>query len=308
MMRVRIELMRDLLQENGSIWISIDDRECHYLKIMCGEVFGMKNFVANIVWEKTPTIKGNAKNISHAHDYILVYAKNKPILNLNKIERTEEELTHYKHIDSNGKKYSLISLLKNSQNSRREDRPNLFYPIEAPDGTTIIPKLSNGQDGRWTWSKDKVTKEGYKLEWKKTASGWKVYRKIYKENNLSQVTRTLWLSAQVGSNLESKKESKALNPLDPFPTPKPERLLQRIIHLATNPGDLVLDAFAGSGTTGAVAHKMGRQWIMIEMGDHCHTHIVPRMNKVIAGEDQGGITKDVNWKGGGSFELSEQGR
>ncbi len=89
----------------------------------------------------------------------------------------------------------------------------------------------------------------------------------------------------------------------PFSTPKPERLLQRIIHIATNPGDLVLDSFAGSGTTGAVAHKMGRRWIMVELGEHCHTHIIPRMKKVIDGEDPGGITSAVDWRGGGGFRY-----
>jgi len=88
-----------------------------------------------------------------------------------------------------------------------------------------------------------------------------------------------------------------------FPTPKPERLINRIIHIATNPGDLVLDSFAGSGTTGAVAHKMGRRWIMVELGEHCHTHIIPRLKKVIDGEDPGGITKAVDWQGGGGFRY-----
>jgi adenine-specific DNA-methyltransferase len=137
----------------------------------------------------------------------------------------------------------------------------------------------------------------------------------HKENNVPRIKRflsdvqegavskTIWLRTEVGDNQEAKKEVKAIKDDDVFTTPKPERLLNRIITLATNPGDLVLDSFAGSGTTGAVAHKMGRRWIMVELGEHCHTHIIPRLKKVIDGEDQGGITKAVNWKGGGGFRY-----
>jgi len=108
----------------------------------------------------------------------------------------------------------------------------------------------------------------------------------------------------VGSNRTSKNEMRALFPeAESFGTPKPERLLKRVLEIATTPGDLVLDSFAGSGTTGAVAHKMGRRWIMIELGEHCHTHIIPRLKKVIDGEDQGGISKAVNWQGGGGFRY-----
>ncbi|MEA9429025.1 site-specific DNA-methyltransferase [Aeromonas caviae] len=116
--------------------------------------------------------------------------------------------------------------------------------------------------------------------------------------------RTIWSKEDVGSNRTSKNEMRKLFPGDAsFDTPKPEALLQRVIHIATKPGDIILDSFAGSGTTGAVAHKMGRRWIMVELGEHCHTHVVPRLQKVINGEDQGGITKAVNWQGGGGFHY-----
>jgi adenine-specific DNA-methyltransferase len=118
-----------------------------------------------------------------------------------------------------------------------------------------------------------------------------------------RVPSTLWLYKEVGHTQDAKREAAALNPADPFPTPKPERLVSRIIEIATKPGDLVLDSFAGSGTTGAVAHKMGRRWIMVELGEHCHTHIIPRLRKVIDGEDKGGITEAVGWQGGGGFRY-----
>ena len=118
------------------------------------------------------------------------------------------------------------------------------------------------------------------------------------------VPRTLWSKDEVGSNRTSKNEMRVLFPNTPsFDTPKPERLIERILQLSTDPGDLVLDSFAGSGTTGAVAHKMGRRWIMVELGEHCHTHIIPRLKKVIDGEDPGGITEAVGWQGGGGFRY-----
>ncbi|HEY9227902.1 MAG TPA: site-specific DNA-methyltransferase [Gemmatimonadaceae bacterium] len=113
----------------------------------------------------------------------------------------------------------------------------------------------------------------------------------------------MWKAHDVGTNDEAKKDAMRLVPDIPFDNPKPEQLVERAVHIATNPGDLVLDSFAGSGTTGAVAHKMGRRWIMIEMGEHAHTHIIPRLKKVIDGQDPGGITKAVGWKGGGGFRY-----
>ena len=115
---------------------------------------------------------------------------------------------------------------------------------------------------------------------------------------------TLWLRDEVGDNQEAKREIKALfKDISVFDTPKPERLIERILTLGSNPGDLVLDSFLGSGTTAAVAHKMGRRWIGIELGEHCDTHCVPRLKKVIDGEDAGGITKSANWRGGGGFRY-----
>jgi adenine-specific DNA-methyltransferase len=179
--------------------------------------------------------------------------------------------------------------------------PSTDYPITLPSGRVINPPESRC----WVVSKEKFD------ELVKDNRIWFGH----KENNVPRIKRflsdvqegavskTIWLRTEVGDNQEAKKEVKAIKDDDVFTTPKPERLLNRIITLATNPGDLVLDSFAGSGTTGAVAHKMGRRWIMVELGEHCHTHIIPRLKKVIDGEDQGGITKAVNWKGGGGFRY-----
>jgi adenine-specific DNA-methyltransferase len=117
------------------------------------------------------------------------------------------------------------------------------------------------------------------------------------------VPQTIWTYDEVGHTQDAKREATALNANDPFPTPKPEKLVLRILAIATSPGDLVLDSFAGSGTTGAVAQKIGRRWVMVELGEHCHTHIIPRLKKVIDGEDPGGITQAVDWSCGGGFRY-----
>ena len=126
--------------------------------------------------------------------------------------------------------------------------------------------------------------------------------KMFLEDAEAIVPRSVWLSSEAGSTQSAMVEQKTLFAA-PFSTPKPELLLNRIIHIASVPGDLILDSFAGSGTTGAVAHKMGRRWIMIELGEHCQTHIIPRMEKVLDGADPGGITEAVDWKGGGGFRY-----
>lgn len=141
------------------------------------------------------------------------------------------------------------------------------------------------------------------LEFIKKDSGWEIYVKQYIEENPTRPPATFWPNEEVGHNHEAKLEVRAFNSQDIFDTPKPERLLKRVLEIATNPNDLILDSFAGSGTTGAVAHKMGRRWIMVELGEHCHTHIIPRLQKVIDGSDQGGISKAVEWKGGGGFRY-----
>jgi adenine-specific DNA-methyltransferase len=141
------------------------------------------------------------------------------------------------------------------------------------------------------------------LEFVRKDRGWEIYVKQFLEEAPTRPPATFWPSEEVGHNHEAKIEVRAFNDLNVFDTPKPERLVQRAFEIATNPGDLVLDSFAGSGTTGAVAHKMGRRWIMVELGEHAHTHIIPRLTKVIDGQDPGGVTEATGWKGGGGFRY-----
>lgn len=306
LMRDRLEIIKRLLAEDGSLWITIDDNEAHYLKVLCDEVFGRANFIATVIWEKSDSPKMDSRYFSSRHDFVLVYAKSIENLSLNKLADNSDEATkHYNKVESDGRRYYTKPLrAMGSGDDTREARPTLFFPIIAPDGTEVLPKRQDGVDGRWRWSKERVEKDVDRLEWVKSKNGWSLYYKIYAEEGKQRPPETIWTHKEVGSNRTSKSEVKALiEQLNQFDTPKPEKLLERIIHIATNKGDLVLDSFAGSGTTGAVAHKMGRRWIMVELGDHIHTHIISRLHKVIDGTDQGGISQTVGWQGGGGFRY-----
>jgi Adenine specific DNA methylase Mod len=301
----RIELMRELLCENGTIWISIDDNEAHYLKVIMDEIYGRRNFVANVIWEKSDSPKMDSQFFSTRHDHVLMYAKNKEIAQINHIKGEIQK--HYNRVDDKGRKYYTKPLrAMGGQGETRESRPTLYYPIKAPDATDVYPKLQNGRDGAWRWSEVKVKDEWERIDWVNGRKGWTPYFRIYAEESV-RPPETIWTHTEVGSNRTSKAEVKAVLPSDDiFGTPKPERLIQRIIQISTNENDLVLDSFLGSGTTAAVAHKMNRRYIGIELGDHAQTHCAVRLKKVIDGE-QGGISEAVNWKGGGGFRFYKLG-
>ena len=304
LMRDRLEVIRRLLSEGGSLWITIDDNEAHYLKVLCDEIFGRQNFVGNAVWEKADSPRMDAQFFSVRHDHLLVYSKDVTKTVWNKLA-TGGAPDHYDKLDSSGRRYYLKPLrAMGGQGDSRAARPTLYFPLIAPDGSEIFPMRQDGTDGAWRWNKNKVEQERDRIDWIQGRNGWTPYYRIYAEENATRPPETIWPHGEVGSNRTSKAEIKKLFPdLVPFGTPKPERLLHRVISIATNPGDLVLDSFAGSGTTGAVAHKMKRQWIMVELGEHCHTHVIPRLVKVVDGDDPGGITDDIDWVGGGGFRY-----
>ena len=303
LMSARLKILYNLLSANGSIWINLDDNEVHYCKIACDEIFGRKNFLADVTWEKSDSPKMDAKIFSSRTDHILVYAKDVEQFTVNRIHATEVP-AHYNKTDDKGRAFYLKPLRAMGVDGYREKRPSLYFPVEAPDGELVYPKNQDGSDSRWRWSAEKVEKDKELLEWVKGKRGWSLYFRIYHDNSEGIPPETLWKQEDVGSNRTSKKESKDLFGSSVFDTPKPEKLIQRVIHVATNPGDIVLDSFLGSGTTAAVAHKMGRRYIGIELGDHCYTHCLPRLQKVVDGE-QGGISKAVEWKGGGGFKFYE---
>lgn len=305
LMRDRLECIHRLLADDGSLWVTLDDNEAHYFKVMCDEVFGRRNFIADVTWEKSDSPKMDSRLFSSRHDHLLVFAKSIEIFKINQVVvEGEEAPAHYSKKDAAGRSYYLKPLRAMGADGTREARPTMYFAIEAPDGEMVYPKNPDGSDSRWRWGPERVAKDIDKLEWVTGRSGWSLYFRIYAEDNATRPPETIWTHTFAGSNRTAKAEAKSfVDTVRPFDTPKPERLLQRLIHIATNPGDLVLDSFAGSGTTGAVAHKMGRRWIMVEIGDHAETHIVPRLKKVIDGTDQGGISKAVDWQGGGGFRY-----
>ena len=296
LMRDRLEIIERLLSDDGSLWITIDDNEAHYLKVLCDEVFGRGNFIANAIWQKKFSPQNDAKWLSDNHDHILIYAKHKEIWRPNLLERSELADSRYSNPDNDPR-----GAWASSDMSVRTYSEATDYPITTPSGKIVKPAESRC----WSVSQDKFDElvKDNRIWFGKSGSNVPRIKTFLSEVKQGLVPLTVWLNTEVGNNQDAKKEVKQFNAKDVFDTPKPEKLVQRIIHLATNPGDLVLDSFAGSGTTGAVAHKMGRRWIMVELGEHCHTHIIPRLQKVIDGEDQGGISKAVNWQGGGGFRY-----
>ena len=301
MMLPRLQLLRELLREDGSIWVTIDDNEGHYLKVLMDEVFGRGNFIADISWQKRVSPDPDSKFLSPTADTLFVYAKSKITCEFNRLERTSEMDARYENIDNDPR-----GAWTSSDLTRREFRERDFYAIKLPSGREVWP--ANGR----SWSIPPDSFEELRTEnrlWFGASGDSMPRRKRFlTEVRDGIVPTTWWAGEEAGRNEEGKREVKNLFPTerDVFATPKPERLIQRILHIASNPNDLILDSFLGSGTTAAVAHKMGRRWIGIEMGEHAVTHCLPRLIKVINGE-QGGISKAVNWAGGGSFKFMQLG-
>jgi adenine-specific DNA-methyltransferase len=300
MMLPRLQLLRELLREDGSIWVTIDDNEGHYLKVLMDEVFGRGNFVANVVWQKRFSPNSTAIHISDSHDHVLVFSKLKNDWHRNLLARSEKSDSIYKNLDDDPR-----GSWTSSDLSARNFYSLGTYPIVTPAGRQV----AGPPPGRyWSISEQTLNKlrADNRVWWGKSGDGQPRLKRFLHEVQDGVVPQTVWLNDDVGHTQEAKKEVVAFNENDVFTTPKPERLLQRILDIATNPNDLVLDSFLGSGTTAAVAHKMGRRWIGIEMGEHATTHCLPRLQKVIDGE-QGGISKAVGWSGGGGFRFMQLG-
>ena len=299
LIRERVSLLHKLLAHDGVFFVHIDDCEMAYLKIVLDEIFGRENFVANIIWRKKSGGGQDSEFFAIEHEYILVYKKKDwQIIN----DELPPDEGDFKCVVK-GKKASLVKLEKWGTSQYREDRPSLYYAIKDPDGKDFFPVAPDGRDGRWRKKPENL--DEHHIHWVKRGKRWTPYEVLYfDEAGMKTVkTRSVWLD--YGNNTEAANEIKGLFGMKSFDTPKPERLIQRILTLATNPGDLVLDSFLGSGTTAAVAHKMGRRWIGVELGDHCYTHCKVRLDKVIDGEDPGGITKAVGWTGGGGYRFFE---
>ncbi len=302
MMYPRLELLRDLLSEDGSIWVTIDDNEAHYLKVMMDEVFGRNNFVANVVWQKRVSPANDATHFSSDHDNILVYAKRASTWRPNRLKRTELQNSYYKNPDHDVR--GPWNSVTYTGNKRRDERPNLYYGITNPNTKEIVfpPDTLTWRYGMETHQKNEAADLLY---WGKDGRSRVPRLKMFLSEAENVVPRTVWSSTDAGSTQQSMLEQKTLFALA-FGTPKPELLMSRILWIATAENDIVLDSYLGSGTTAAVAHKMGRRYIGIEMGEHAATHCLPRLKKVVDGE-QGGISEAVGWKGGGGFRFMKLG-
>jgi adenine-specific DNA-methyltransferase len=299
----RLDLLYKLLSETGVMWVSIDDREAHYLKLVLDEKFGRTNFITSAIWKKVDSPNDNKSAIAPDHEYVLCYAKNKSLANFFQM-LDDSILDAYKGPGEDGRYYRDRLLKKNGKNSLRSDRPSMYFSIKGPDGKDVFPVHDDGKEARWAAGLVTVNRmvESREIIWKERDRGWTPYTREYAPDSPSKPYPTIW--TDVDTSRQAKAHQKELFPVaGVFATPKPEKLIERIFNMSTSENDLVLDSFLGSGTTAAVAHKMGRRWIGIELGEHANTHCLPRLKKVVDGLDEGGISKAQNWKGGGGFKF-----
>ena len=299
-MKNRLEVARELLNPSGVIFVQCDDKEQAYLKILMDEIYSRDNFLAVCVWQKIHSTKNDAKHLSENQDYILIYAKDENQTSILSLERTEKMNSRYLNPDNDPRgPWQSGDLVAN------EERTGGYYDVVGPTGKVFnVPKGKH-----WVYSKENLQAliKDNQIWFGKNGTAFPRKKRFLSEVEGRKVN-TWWSSDEVGHNQEAKREQKsffgAAYDEKMFPTPKPERLMNRIIHIASQPGDIVLDFFIGSGTTAAVAHKMARQFIGIEQMDYIETIPVERLKKVIAGE-QGGISKSVKWQGGGDFIYCE---
>jgi adenine-specific DNA-methyltransferase len=293
-MKSRLKVAKELLKDDGVIFIQCDDNEQAYLKVLMDEVFGRENFVVNLIWRKRTGGGSDSKHFSVEHEYLLTYCKNIKLL---KIRKVPSIIENYSFKDDQGN-YTKKPL----HNAGLQDSKGLHYDIECPDGTIL-----KGKEHQWVYSEsnfhEKKNANRIVFNKKRNSNEWNIQYKLYMhESKGSPPTSILYSVAKSGDGTEEIK--KIFNNIRIFDTPKPEKLIKNIIEMTTQYGDLVLDYHLGSGTTAAVAHKMGRQYIGIEQMDYIETVTIERIKKVIAGE-QGGISKSINWQGSGSFIYCE---
>lgn len=309
MIKIRLELMKLLLTEDGSLFVHIDDDEMPYLKVLLDEIFNkggniipknrkQRNHIATIVWQKKYSPQNDARFFSDVHDFILVYAKNPQKFKINLLERTENQNRRYKNPDNDPRGDWTSSDLTVKTPSEKN-----IYPVQLPSGRTVYPSKSRS----WGVSKERFKElvEDNRIWFGVSGNAMPRMKKFLSEVKSGVTPKTIWLPNEVGDNSEAKKELKSILNEDDlvFTTPKPERLLSRIIQLASNKNEIILDAFLGSGTTCAVAHKLERKWIGIENGDQIDTIAIPRLDRVINGTDTGGVTEDVGWTSGGCYKY-----
>ena len=291
LMYSRINILYKLLANEGVIFINVDEVEHAYLKVMLDGIFGRNNFIGDIIWKKRKGGGNDSRFIALDHDYIIVYAKNatKETHKIKwRVSQSEEYLKRYKEIDENGDRYYWDTLARDGLQNP------IPVTIDCPDGSKLSINSQKSID---------TINEGLKngqIRLTKSRNGWTLHHRVYMPSG--QVLRSIL--DDVGTNKTANDETIALFGVNnAFDYPKPESLIKKLLELVTKKGDWVLDSFLGSGTTAAVAHKMKRKYIGIELGQHCNTHCLPRLKSVCDGSDQGGVSKALEWKGGGGFKF-----
>lgn len=307
MMRERLVLIKELLSPDGSVWVHLDDAEMAYCKVLMDEIFGRQSFVASFVWQKADSPSSNNVPLATYHDFILVYGTGERTFRASAME-DPAVLDAFPGMTDEGVRYRDRLLRKNGKASLRTDRPSMWFPIPAPDGELVFPVDDDGVERRWAFSADSVASmlASNDIVWKRRpkrdgGEQWVPYTREFAPEVPTRPWPTLW--SDVLMNRQAKAQiKKIVQGVATFDTPKPEQLLERVIRIGTAPGDVVLDCFAGSGTTAAVAHKMRRRWVTVELNDKtADTFTKPRLTKVVAGDDAGGITESAGWTGGGGF-------
>lgn len=303
MFRDRLLQLKRLMSEDASIWVHLDDRESHRARCVMDEVFGVDAFIGTVVWENFYG-RSNAAAISPCHNYIHVYAplgkeKWRSVRNL--LPRDAKSASKYSNPDNDPR-----GDWRNGPIFASDERhEGLMDTRTTPSGRKVKPPA--GSHWRMTTPEFWKMVDDGRITFGQDGRGIPAVKLFLNEVQDGLVPRSCWAHMEVGHSQEAKREIQALFPeLTPFATPKPERLIERIIRVATNAGDVVLDCFAGSGTTAAVAHKMNRRWVTIEWSrDNAETFAIPRLTKVVDGADGGGISSLHDWQGGGGFRVLE---
>lgn len=299
MMWPRLRLLHELLSDRGTLWVTLDANEMHRAKLMLDAVFGDENGLGTLVWEKSDSPRMDAHTFSSSHDFILAYGKNPADMIFQRVERDDEDApSHYNQVDEAGRSFYLKPLrAMGGQGETREARPNLYYGLTAPDGSTVFPKRQDGSDGAWRWSNEKVEREASRIEWRDGRNGWTPYFRIYADTSSGRPPETIWYHKEVGSSRTAKAQIKQIFGEVAFDTPKPLGLISRVLEVASEPGSIILDSFAGSGTTSHAVLEANRRdggsrkFILVEMEDYADRLTAERVRRVMQGYEFKGTQK-----------------
>ncbi len=310
MMYPRLQLLKELLRDDGAIFVSIDDNEVHHLRMLMDEVFGEENFVATAIWEKADSPRMDVEYFSARHDYVVVFAKNLNNFCVKRIAYDDENLPdHYDKVDDEGRAYYLKPLrAMGGQGETRAARPKLYYALTAPDGTEVHPQLQDGTDGAWRWNKQKVERDKWRIEWKGSGADSSPYFRIYADMSKGRPPETIFPHEEVGSNRTSRIEIKnVFREGDVFSTPKPIGLLKKLINLVADNDSFILDSFAGSGTTAHAVLELNkedggnRKFILVQQPFDTKENETEKFNicEQITAERVRRVAKGYSYKNGG---------